>query len=211
MTTETEVAAPEVSAEVPAEPTSLLTAKVSETETKAEVVEQVEPAEPEKVEAESEQAGAPESYEFVPPEGVTLAKDAATLAAYSEFAKSLNLTQEQAQEGFAKLVTAQQEQAKAGMAAEVTRWETETRNDPEIGGDKLEATLVKAKQFIATFGDESLTSLLNTGLGNHVAIVRAFAKARDAMADDKFEAGNVGESKPVRDARSLYPNSNMNP
>ena len=176
--------------------TSLLS-EVTETKEEQASPEQTETETATDGDPQGEQAGAPESYEFVPPEGITLDKDSAPIAAYSELAKSLNLPQNQAQEGFAKLVTAQAEHAKAQFNGMVKQWEDETRNDPEIGGEKLQATLVKANQVLATLpGGEEAKALLNqTGLANNKAVIRLLAGFRDAIGDDHFVAGNGAVSR----------------
>lgn len=204
MTDLVEEAAPDVTVDGPA-PTSLLS-EVSETKEEQVSPEQTETETATDGDPQGEQAGAPESYEFVAPEGITIDNASAPIAAYSELAKSLNLPQDKAQEGYAKLVTAQAEHSKAQFQAMVKTWETETRNDPELGGEKLQATLVKANQVLATIpGGEEAKALLNqTGLANNKAIIRLLAGFRDAIGDDHFVAGNDAVSRGGLTASDFY-------
>lgn len=149
---------------------------------------------------------APESYEFTPPEGVTV--DADMVAAFGDFAKSLDLTQDQAQEQFSKLAAAQAASVGKAFQAQVKAWTDETRKDPELGGDNFQSTLVKADQALAVVDpDGHLTALLNnTGLASNKAVLSALTRVRDAIADDKFVAGTTGEQG-SRSAKAHFPNS----
>lgn len=152
--------------------------------------------------------GAPEKYEFTAPEGITL--DKAALEAFEPVARELNLTQEQAQ----KLVNLQagmvQKQAEAWQ--ETTKgWTEATKADKEIGGANLTASLNAGKAFLKAYGNEGLVKLLDDyGLGNHPEVIRAFAKAGKAMAEDKFHNGNGSSGDPdtlEARARRMFPNS----
>lgn len=153
--------------------------------------------------------GAPESYEFVAPEGATL--DDQVIGVFSEVAKELDLPQDQAQKVIDKvapvIAARQQEQIAAAQAA----WADETRADPEIGGAKLDENLGVAKQAMTAFASPGMRALLhNSGLGNHPEVIRTFFNIGKAIREDGFVqgGGNGGETKT---AQSFYSASNMNP
>ena len=198
-----EEAAPDVTSDGPAETTDLMTEALEATETQASP-EQTETADATDSESQGEQASAPESYEFTAPEGVTLNKDSAAIAAFSEHAKSLNLTQEQAQEQFSRLDAAVRADQAKQNAAQLEAWAKETREDPEFGGLQLQANMVKVSQFAKTFGDDALGDLLKSGLANNLPLVRAMAKAVDAISPDKFVAGNAAEGRGERTAADFF-------
>lgn len=207
MTEQTE-AAPDVVVESPAESAPEETTTVLETvEEATESPEQTETTDATDGESQGEEtAGAPETYEkFTAPEGVEIAEDSAVIAAYSDFAKSHNLTQEQAQEGFAKLAQAQADQARAQQDAWRKGLEDETRNDPVLGGDSLKETMVKADQVLATFDkDRKLTALLNdTGLKWDKRVLAVLNEVRDAIGEDHFLTGGVGQEEDTS-ARRFY-------
>lgn len=203
---ETTIAAPAAETDGPAT-TDLMTEALGEqvTESSSEQAETVEATDGDN---QGEQASVPESYELSAPEGVNIESDSAVLAAYGDFAKSLKLSQEQAQEGFSQLATAQATQAKAQHAGLVESWINETRNDPVLGGENLKQSMVKADQFLATFdtSKELRGLLIETGLINHRAVIRALGEGRDAISDDQFVTGNLGGNKP-RTAVDHFPNS----
>lgn len=160
-------------------------------------------AEP-KAEEATAKVEAPESYEFVMPEGVEIDEQAA--GEFSEIAKELKLPQDQAQklvDLYAKRVQGQLETHKATVES----WATAVKADKEIGGDKLPESLSTARKAVETFGTPELKNLLNTtGLGNHPEFVKLMYRAGKAISEDRFVIG--GESGAVNTdiARSLYPN-----
>lgn len=155
--------------------------------------------------------GAPEKYEFTPPEGREF--DASVLDKYSEVARELNLSQADAQKMIDTLAPALAEKQTRIIEEARKTWETDSRNDAEFGGDKLNASMADAKRALDAFGSPKLTQLLNeTGLGNHPEIIRLFVKAGKAISEDSF----VPSGKPMQNGakpdygKVLYPNSNMN-
>lgn len=175
------------------------------TEVPAQAAEAEKPAETEKP------AGAPEKYEFAAPEGKSY--DDKTIAAYSEAAKELNLTQEAAQKMLDKLAPAIHDRQMEQIKAVREGWAEASRTDKEIGGDKLTETLSVAKKGLEKFGTPELKTLLDeSGLGNHPEIIRAFARAGREISADKVVTGNAvhGNAPAANDPKSLYPNSNLN-
>ena len=142
------------------------------------------------------------------PEGVEV--DAAAMELFTPLAKELNLSQEQAQ----KLVdydnARAQAQADASWAewnATQTEWRDATKTDKEIGGAAMNDTIGHAKSFLTQFGTPALTEALEaTGMGNHPEVVRAFARAGKAMAEDSFVIGAGGPGGPKTHESILYPN-----
>lgn len=155
-------------------------------------------------------AGAPEKYEFKPPEGQQY--DSGFVEAYTKAAKELNLTNDAAQKMLDTVVTATQARHAEQVKAVRDGWATEAKADKEIGGDKLPENLASAKRFMDAHGNPALTELLNvTGLGNHPEIIRAFSKAGKGLAQDGIVTGQRTAQAGQIDARQLYSASNMNP
>ena len=147
------------------------------------------------VQPTDEQTGAPEQYEaFKNPEGLEL--DPGALDSFSEVAKELNLSQDDAQKVIDKVspvMAAKQQEVLTGLK---TQWVKDTSSDKEFGGDKLTENLGMAKRALDTFGTPELTTLLNeTGLGNHPEVIRAFYRAGKAISEDGFVKGTT--SAPV--------------
>lgn len=154
--------------------------------------------------AKPAQAEAPESYEFVMPEGVEL--DEKSAVEFSEIAKELKLPQEQAQ----KIVDLYAKRVQGQVDAHrtlVEGWATSVKADKEIGGDKLPESLAVAKKSLETFGTQELKNLLNTsGLGNHPEVVKLMYRVGKAISEDRFIVGNESGAVNTDIARSLYPN-----
>jgi hypothetical protein len=154
--------------------------------------------------------GAPERYDFKPPEGVSL--DAAVVEAFSGVAKELGLTQDNAQLILDKVTPAMQARQTERMQAAAAEWEQAAKADSEFGGDKLGENLAVAKKALDQFATPELRALLNeSGLGNHPEIIRAFYRAGKAISEDRFVGGQPGAADKSGDARRLYAASNMNP
>lgn len=133
--------------------------------------------------------GAPETYEFKAPEGQEL--DTEFVKVYSEVAKELNLTQENAQKLIDKVSPVIQQQQMARIEALRTEWADQSKSDKEFGGEKLEENLGIAKQALDKFGSNELKDLLNaSGLGNHPELIRFFVKAGKALSADTFVGGH---------------------
>lgn len=163
--------------------------------------------------------GAPESYEFKAPEGVTLQD--AVVAEFSTVAKELGLSQEAAQKVIDKLAPTLAKQnataLNAAMESANAEWVKATQTDKDIGGEKLNENLSLARKALDRFGTPELGKLLGrfhpkenpmgTGLGNHPEIIRAFVKAGRAISEDKFVPGGTQPSKGEKNAaKALYPN-----
>ena len=140
---------------------------------------------------------APEKYEdFKLPEGFkTEAVERAT-----PLFKDLGLPQDKAQKVIDFLA---QEHAKQqeSISTEFTAWRDglleEAKADKEWGGEKLVEHAGAAAKFIKDFSKDegkAMFALLDqTGLGNHIEVIKLFATAAKAMAEDKPSFGGAGE------------------
>lgn len=161
------------------------------------------------------EAVVPEKYELTVSEGFDL--DAATLEAATPIFQELGLTNDQAQklipvaEGFAQKIVAQvNDEIGAAIRAERAEWLDTAKADPEIGGDKFDATLVSAAKALDTLGftkGHPFRALLDTsGLGNHPEMIRAFAKVGRALSEDNdFIRSGQATTGARSPAESLYP------
>ncbi len=159
-------------------------------------------------------AAEPITYaEFKAPEGMTL--DKAALEGVTPMFQKLGLNQEQAQE----LVTFYANQVKTAGEANakawgetIKSWQTALKADEEFGGAKLEETQSLAAKAIDAYGGKDapeIREFMKTyGLGDHPAFARFLARAGRTVREDGLPRPNGGAQ--VRDARALYPNSNMN-
>lgn len=135
-----------------------------------------------------EKSGAPEKYEFKPQEGRVF--DDAIIAVYSDAARELNLSNEDAQKMLDKVAPVMAERQLAQIDAVKTEWESSAKTDKEFGGDKLTENLGTAKKALEAFGTPELKTLLNeSGLGNHPEVIRLLFRAGKAISEDKFVGG----------------------
>lgn len=168
-------------------------------------VEQEQPAEPSKPE------GAPESYEFAAIEGSDLDVDSGAVQAFSEVAKELNLTQDQAQSVLNKVAPALRQQNDDYVNTLRSEWVETVKSDPEIGGDQLQENLGKAVRVLDAFGTPELKSLLGeTGLGDNPEIIRFLVRAHQDIGEDRFLTGSQSDKEQPFSARDFYNNSKMN-
>jgi hypothetical protein len=148
----------------------------------------------------AEVAGRPVYADFSLPEGAVL--DGELLEAASGLFADSGLSQEQAQKFIDLAVSREKAQAEAGLRAFVdlqTKWVSEVKADPEIGGDKLQAAIASAARAIDHLAVPGLREALDlTGAGNNPAIVKAFARIGQMIAEDRFRPGNSAPSTTLR-------------
>lgn len=138
-------------------------------------------------------------------------KDEAATAQFKKAAEELGLDAGKAQPLFDLFVSREKAEADA-LAQAQSEWLTAAKADKEIGGAAFEANSLLAKKAMVRFGGESLQKWLQeTGLGNHLELVRAFVRIGKAMSEDSI-AGTGGGLKtasndPDTFIKSLYPNS----
>ena len=157
--------------------------------------------------------GAPESYsDFKLPEGMAL--NQAALDKFLPLAREMNLSQEKAQQMvdlFAEQIGAIEQGSREAWERQKQEWTEAVRKDPELGGANYDATLQHSQTFVARFGDAELQTLLDEyGVGSHPALVRAFARAGKAAAEDTFPTrGDAGSGEDTLEARAMrmFPNS----
>ena len=168
-------------------------------------VQQEQPAE------SSEPQGAPESYEFQAIEGGDLEVDSVPVQAFSEAAKELNLTQEQAQSVLDKVAPALKQQNEDYINNVRSEWVESVKSDPEIGGDQLQENLGKAVRVLDAFGSPEFKSLLGeTGLGDNPEMIRFLVRAHQDIGEDRFLTGSQSDKEQSFSAQDFYNNSKMN-
>lgn len=148
----------------------------------------------------------PEKYEFKVADGVTL--DEAVIGQFSEVAKGLKLTQEQAQALVDFQVSRDTSAAKASQEAYAKMtagWAAETEKLPGIGGAQFKESVAIAQKAVDELGGPELNKALRDfGWGNHPALFKAFHAAGKLMAEAKVMAGAAAD--PVVDvAKKLFP------
>jgi hypothetical protein len=170
-------------------------------------------AEPAKEPAKAEPAAEPAPVDYAKtiadvklPEGVTL--DPALAKAGADLFAEMKLPADQA----GKLVDFFAQQQKAGaegnakaFASQVQAWKAaaEKGTTAEERGQAKEAAS-------AVFTKEELQVMETFGITNRLGFIKSMAKVATAIKEDRFVPGNASAPN-GHDARTHYPNSNMNP
>lgn len=141
-----------------------------------------------------EEASAQPVYgEFKLPEGVTV--DADSLKPATELFAETGLSQDQAQKFIDLAMARETAAAHKSVQAFVdlqNQWVSEIKADPDIGGDRLKSSLASANRAIDRLNVPGLREALNfTGAGNHPAIVKAFVRLGQMIAEDRFRPGHL--------------------
>ena len=156
-----------------------------------------------------------EYAEFEIPPGFTLDPD--VLAEFTPIALEQGLSQEQAQAlmnmhigAMSKQVIGQEEARAKTEAAQAEAWVKEVKDDPTYGGANFEKSSAHAAEFRNAYGDEALSELVKTPIGNHPALFRLFAHMGSILSDESIHLGSVqsGSQRPRTAAQTLYPNQN---
>lgn len=156
-------------------------------------------------EQQAEKPGAPEKYEFQAPEGQAF--DDAILEAYSDVAKELNLSQDDAQKLLDKVAPVMHARQQEQIAQVQEGWAEASRADKEFGGDKLDANLGVAKKALDAFASPELKTLLkDTGLGNNPEVIRFMYRAGKAISEDRIVTGQQAPGSDKSLADKLYSN-----
>ncbi len=150
---------------------------------------------------------APAYGAFKLPDGSTV--DAESMTQATELFKEAGLPQEQAQKFIDLALSREQAAATRGVQAFVdlqTKWVSEIKADPEIGGAKFEASMASAGRAIDRLGVPGLREALNlTGAGNNPAIVKAFVRLGQMVSEDRFVPGrNAAPAVPRSAAEVIY-------
>jgi hypothetical protein len=166
------------------------------------------PQESEAAAPRSEEAAPAQSYgEFKLPEGVAV--DAESLKPATELFAETGLSQEQAQKFIDLAMARETAAAHRGVQAFVdlqNQWVSEIKADPDIGGDRLKASLASANRAIDRLDVPGLREALNfTGAGNHPAVVKAFVRLGQMIAEDRFRPGHIARPQvPRSPAEVIY-------
>ena len=129
------------------------------------------------------------------PEGFEV--DPGILAEFTDKAKTMNLSQAQAQE----LVDLQIKVGRAQMEQHIQArqaWVAELKADPEFGGTKFDATVEDARAVMRRFDkDGKVLEMLNdSGAGDNPYIIKMLANIKRSMSEDQFvdeRGGNTSE------------------
>lgn len=144
---------------------------------------------------------------FKLPDGVSV--DEKAMGEATALFKDARLTQEQGQKFIDLAIARETAAAKAGQQAYVdlqTKWVSEIKADPEIGGDKLTGAIAHASRAIDRLGGPDLKAALDlTGAGNNPVIVKAFVRMGRMISEDRFKAGNgAAPTAPQSPAQTIY-------
>ena len=157
-------------------------------------------------------AGAPEQYDFKAtiPEGVDM--DEAITKEYSEIARSMNLTNEQANQVAAFGIKYAQQVAdtvRSQYNAEVKAWGEAAKAEM---GAKFESTMSTAGAGIEAVEKvvPGIRKALNeTGAGNRIEVIRAFEMLGQLVQADPGKMVNAGGAMEQAKPQTWYPNSKM--
>jgi len=210
------------------------TAKEASEEVKPKGIETSEEGEKESEskdeEKSEEESSVPESYEkFDLPEGVEMTDE--QFAEVSEFSKSLNLTQEQAQQAVnyhnevvGRVVGEVKAQSEQERADTQTQWENEVKVDKEIGGAAVKENLSIALKSLNAFSDNAVDAtgkpvldknglpvtkiaqaLQESKFGSHPEMVRVFYRVGKLISEDSYLSGKAPSGAPKTQAETMYP------
>lgn len=142
-------------------------------------------------------------YQFQAPEGMEL--DTEAMEAFTPVAKELGLNNEQAQKLVDLYATRMQSNTEAQTEEwqrQIEQWETDLKNDPDIGGRQFDASIQAAGQAMDRFATPELREFLDqTGMGSHPEMVKLMAKIGKAIGEDDFVSppGSSGTQEPAGD------------
>lgn len=167
---------------------------------------------PDSEETEDKPDGAPEEYEdFKYEEGVDPLPEE-VVSDLKEFAKELNLTQDQAQALADREVRAAKRADDSNLEVwqeTQKEWQEAAKADKEYGGAKFNESVALAMNAISKFGTPEFAQVLNEyGFGNNPEVVRFFYRVGKAMSSDQMFTGKGGAGTPRDPASILYPNQN---
>lgn len=147
-----------------------------------------EPAAEGEPEPEKKAPGAPTEYVFTPPEGQTL--EESVMDAFKTTARELNLTNDGAQSILDNVLPKIQEAADEKLAGLRAEWKELAKQDDEFGGASFETNIKIANQAVSRFASDEMKSLLiESGLGDHPAFIRAFYRIGKAISEDTILTG----------------------
>lgn len=105
----------------------------------------------------------------------------------------------------ARTVTEAQAKMAEQHAAQVAQWEKDAKSDPVIGGAKYDENVATALKGVAAVADDEFRALMDqTGLGNHPAVIRAFLKVGQQIADTPVVKGTPTNGAAKSLSSALY-------
>jgi len=129
--------------------------------------------------------------------------------------KGMNLTQDQGQQlvdFYAKELQKTFDQPFQVWRDTQSEWKTQIKNDPEIGGSKLDGVKTSIARLIDGLGDPKLAAdfreaMVFTGAGNNPAVVRFMNRLAQRMTEGSHVAGQPAGTRAQRPtaAQALYP------
>lgn len=105
----------------------------------------------------------------------------------------------------AKEVQALTEQFAQKWVDTQVEWQTEVRNDPELGGQKLDANLGEISKLVTAYGTPKLKEIFDsTGAGNNIEMVRFLTKIAKVVNEGKPVTG-APTNTPMTTAQKMFP------
>jgi hypothetical protein len=104
---------------------------------------------------------------------------------------------------------AQQKASEAGSQAWAdmqTNWQTEVKNDKELGGANLQPTLDNIAKLVETYGSPELVEVMNlTGAGNNIHVIRFVNSIAKKLNEGGPISPGAPASVPQSAAERLFP------
>lgn len=178
--------------------------KPGEQKTEEQKAGEQSPAKPKEGE-QTPPAKAPEKYDLKVPDGAAVIVTDAVLARIADMGKASNWSNADAQAAVDEYV--------AQMRSNADRFLTQTKADPDYGGDKLVDSQRLASSVIDRIRPEghprraAFKALLNeVGVGNHIEVLSFLADLGRAMGEDRTTGGRSGVavSQSANPADKLY-------
>lgn len=158
---------------------------------------EIEPAQVEVKSSETASANEPEKKEtsnvVVNYDDLKVEKDSLLteehLADIKSYAKQKGLSHEQAKEIMLRESSAIQKHEQLNqqrLEKDALHWAELSKKDPEIGGEKFDASVQLAKRALEKVASEKFVQFLEQSkLGNHPEVIRVFARFGELFQDDK--------------------------
>lgn len=157
-------------------------------------------------------AGAPEAYDFKAtiPEGTEM--DEQITKEFSDLSRSMNLTNEQANQMAAYGIKyAQQavEAVRAQQAEQVTKWGEAAKAEMGANFDAIMSKAGAGIEAVEKVVPGIRQALNETGAGNRIEVIRAFEMLGAKVMEDPGRLVNVTGTGTPKEDPTWYPNSNM--
>lgn len=87
-----------------------------------------------------------------------------------------------------------------------TAWQNEVKADPEIGGDKLPATLSAVNKLVTEYGSDKLPEVFAlTGAGNHPEMIKFLNKIANVLTEGRPIQATAPVNSESTAAERLFP------